>query len=740
MSWRSLALALAGASLGCGGGDGDRAKPPPVPPAREIGLAFAAGTAFAVGAGATAVQIADLDRDGLADLIVADVGPPESPSSGRIWVLHNRGGRAFDPPVAIAGSKASVALAAGDLDGDGDIDLVSGAPFEEALDVLINDGHGGFAITELEAGLVVQAITLGDPNGDGRPEIAVTGSSDVDFGIARLLRNLGGGAFAPSVPLQGSGCSPATVAFGDINADGRPEILTCSGNAQVIAQFVGTDGSLLGGPLVIPVENAPNLIAAADLNLDGVSDLLVMTFNASSGLLLFGDRQDGLTPFAEPMLSNPPRSIALADFTGDGKPDLIAAHDDGTLDLLLNHGNGLFGTPRSYVAGSNLVGLAVGDLDGDGAVDVAGADAGRFETAPRDGVVVLWSEGNGRLTAPVEYREGRSVTLADVTGDGVPDLVTTPGEGTVVVFRSTGDGSFGAPRGYTTGANEDQPVRAADFDGDGHPDLISANGRSGFAILLNDGVGGFFGEPLLGRFGADISDLAVADFDGDGLADIFAIEESQAAVLLNDGHGGFESSPAFAVEGGVPVMQLGDVDGDGAPDLVTADLQNPRVDLRLGDGRGGFGAAREIDARQVVVAIATGDLNGDGAVDLVVGTLAALIQPSATSVGVLFADGKGGFGAPVMYPGEDFPTAIEIADADGDGFRDVIVAHDSRGTIAVMRNDGRGGLGAPTMFVTGGFPTALATGDLNRDGRADIAVANLTGVVIFVSAKINPGR
>jgi hypothetical protein len=667
------------------------------------------------------------------------VGPPESRSSGRIWVLHNRGGRAFDPPAAIAGSKASVALAAGALDGDGDIDLVSCAPMEETLDVLINDGHGGFAISQLDAGLVVEAITLGDPNGDGRPEIAVTGSSDVDFGIARLLRNLGGGAFAPSVPLQGSGCFPAPVAFGDVNADGRPEILTCNGEAQVIAQFVGTDGSLLGGPLVIPVESPPSFIAAADLNLDGVSDIVLMTVTGSSGLVLFGDRQDGLTSFGGTILSRPPQSIVLADFTGDGRPDLIAAHEDGTLDLLLNQGTGLFGAPRSYAAGSQLGAVAVGDLDGDGAVDVAGADGGRGATIPQGGVVVLWSDGAGRLTAPVEYRDGVNVTLADVTGDGVPDLVTSPVDGTVVVLRSTGDGSFGAPIVYATGATSDH-VRVGDIDGDGHLDLISPNGRNGFAILLNDGVGGFFGGPLLGALGVELFDLAVADFDRDGLADVFAIGGSKAAVLLNDGHGGFDSSPGFVIDGGLGVMQLGDVDGDGVPDLVSADPRSPSVDLRIGDGRGGFRVARAIDTRQQVVAIATGDLDQDGAMDLVVGTLEALVEPNATSVDVLFGDGKGGFGAPVMYPALDYPAAIEIADADGDGFRDVIVAHGNRGTVAVMRNDGRGGLLAPTEFVSGGFPTALATGDLNRDGRADIGVANLNGVVLLVSAKIDPGR
>jgi hypothetical protein len=214
-----------------------------------------------------------------------------------------------------------------------------------------------------------------------------------------------------------------------------------------------------------------------------------------------------------------------------------------------------------------------------------------------------------------------------------------------------------------------------DVNGDGKLDLITANNDDNdVAVLLGDGKGGFRpapGSPF--AVGRGPYPLAVADINGDGKPDIItpnsAPGERTLTVLLGDGRGSFRpalGSP-FATAGQPYYVALGDISGDGKPDLVAAHNDDGRVTILLGDGKGGFKSAPQspVDLGSRAWGLVVADVNGDGKADLVAAT--------GETVRVLLGDGQGSFTA---APGSPFPAGkgtwrLVVADLNGDGKPDI---------------------------------------------------------------------
>ncbi len=295
-----------------------------------------------------------------------------------------------------------------------------------------------------------------------------------------------------------------------------------------------------------------------------------------------------------------PVSIAIADVNGDHKPDLVIANGGSdTVGVLLGNGDGSFQTAVSYGSGGLFpVSVAVADVNDDGKSDLLVAN--ECADSNCDGSVgVLLGNGDGTFRDVVTYSSGGtyalSVAVADMNDDGRPDLLVAGAtKGAVAVLLGNGDGTFQAATTYFTGGTYPYSLKVADLNGDGKLDLVAANSWSGtVGVLLGNGDGTFRTAVAYSSGDkanvAQISSVAVADVNGDGPPDLVLTTQSMGAngnnggavsVLFGYGDGTFQLASEYA-SGGYQTLgvAVGDVNGDGRPDLLLANSCNQNNSL-----------------------------------------------------------------------------------------------------------------------------------------------------------------
>lgn len=273
-------------------------------------------------------------------------------------------------------------------------------------------------------------------------------------------------------------------------------------------------------------------------------------------------------------------------------------------------------------------------------------------------------------------------------------------------------------------------VAIADMNGDGRPDVIvAAASSSELSVLLGDGTGRLARAPgTPRRVGMPPGLMEVADLDRDGLLDVVVTshDSHDVVVLRGDGRGGLgpaAGSPFRALLGGkahTHGLALGDLDGNGWTDVTTADDEAHAIGVLLADGRGGFTARPPVPVGDSPYPHALGDLDGDGHLD------AITPNTGSANMTVLLGDGRGGFRA---APGSPIPVAprpyfVALGHLDGDRSLDAVVTHDDIGRVTVLRGDGRGGFtpapGSPLDAGRRSWKARLA--DLDGDGRQDVVL------------------
>jgi len=237
---------------------------------------------------------------------------------------------------------------------------------------------------------------------------------------------------------------------------------------------------------------------------------------------------------------------------------------------------------------------------------------------------------------------------------------------------------------------------------------------------------GSFGKPRHFAVGARPSSVAIGDLNGDGKPDLAVADtdSNSVSVLLGNGAGGFGKARNFATLSAPQSVAIGDLNGDGKPDLAVADTGSNSVSVLLGNGDGGFGAATSFALDSGPTSVAIGDLNDDGIPDLAA-------TRRATVVSVLFGTGNGAFEAALNFPVGPGPSSVAIGDLNRDGKLDLAVAiNGSRihqpGAVSILLGNGAGNFAAAKRFAAGFHPRSVAIGDLNRDGKPDLAVSNAT--------------
>lgn len=333
--------------------------------------------------------------------------------------------------------------------------------------------------------------------------------------------------------------------------------------------------------------------------------------------------------------------------------------------------------------------IAVGDWNVDGKLDVVTCNDG-------DTATVLLGNGRGGFTpapgSPINVA-AHMIAAGDVNNDRNPDLALTHHDSFgVVVLLGAGDGRFapapGSPFAAHQGAKaHNHGLSLGDVNSDGRLDITTSNqDDNSVSVLLGDGSGGFApapGSPF--AVGRAPYPHAVGDVNGDGNLDIVTpnVGSNNVTVLLGDGRGGFTpaANSPYAVAARPYYIAVGDVSGDGKPDLITTHDDISLMTTLLGDARGGFIAspASPFDLGRRAYKLVAADLNGDGRADLIIGTEADV------SVTVLLSDGRGGYtpaaGSP--YTAGRNPR-VAVGDVNGDGRPDIITANNGSGAITVL--------------------------------------------------------
>jgi predicted NUDIX family NTP pyrophosphohydrolase len=362
--------------------------------------------------------------------------------------------------------------------------------------------------------------------------------------VAVLLPGSGGAlvtvfpSYSPWFGLE-TDLAPAGLEIADLNGDAKPDIVTANRLADDVSVFLNAGyGSFLRRDYVTSAR--PSSLAIADLDGDGKPDLVtggegdgaggMVSVLANSGEGSFDAKRDYPTEAT-------PSSVAVGDLDGDRAPDLAVAMVDtdvsgaGGIAVLGNDGDGAFETWHVYPLGADPASVAIGDLNADGSADLATANtyAGTIS--------VLLNDGHGRFPARRDYPTGNwapSVAIGDLNADGKADLVAGQFDRFVSVFFNQGDGTFGVPREHQTGRYSND-VAIADLNGDGAPDVATANYQSNtVSVLANWGDGSFVARRDYGT-AVDPRSVAIGDLNGDGRPEVAAASEDadEISVLAN---------------------------------------------------------------------------------------------------------------------------------------------------------------------------------------------------------------
>ncbi len=655
-------------------------------------------------------------------------------------VLAAHAGQFLEAPQYATGANPQ-AVAVGDFNGDGKLDVAVANSVGNNISILLGNGDGTFKPqVTYTTDTAPQGIAAGDFNGDGHLDIAVTNSGS---NLVSVFLGNGDGTFQPKVDYA-TGSQPKGIAVADLNGDTHPDIVltNAGGSPGTVGVLLGKGDGTFKAQVTYNTGLNPWAVAVGDFNNDGIPDLAVANNNNNNVVSILLGKGDGTfqSQFQSPT-GNTPVSIALADFNGDGNLDMAVADQQGNaVSILLGNGKGGFAANVDYNTGTFPIAVTTGDFNHDGIPDLAVSDSNG------NSVSVLWGRGDGTFYGQLNVGTGDipyAAVAADFNHDGNDDLVVAnSGGNSVSVIMSDGNQTFQARTDYVAGTSA-RAVATADFNRDGHLDLAVVNGNcpnfpscspGTISIVLGNGDGTFQGPTTFSTDTAADPDtdphaVAVGDFNGDGKQDLAVADyaTNTVSILSGNGDGTFTAPVTFPVGSEPTSLATGDFNGDKKTDLVVTNFHSNTISILLGNGLGSFTTAAcpalSCNVGNGPISVAVDDFNGDHISDLVV------VNESDNNVGILLGNGDGTFKKQVVYSTSlngvgGNPLSVVTGDFNGDGFVDLAVADYQTEQVSVLLGNGDGTFQSFQPYSTGANPSSILAFDFNGDGKLDLALTS----------------
>lgn len=662
------------------------------------------------GAAISSLAAADFNSDGNTDLVVASGGDLFRRYS-RLTIFFNNGHGEFSDGFVILKDVLVRDVEILDFDGDGAPDLLIADDDTGKLSVLVNHGN---TFTEGwhddERG---ESPALGDFNGDGYVDIARRAGSDL------VVLTGGRGTFTKFRFSESAGAS-GPIAAGDLDGDGLDDLIESLPEAHQLMVRRGTLQNVLGAPSPTPTfREKPYFLFVADFDGDGHPDIVTEPRDVPILEVLHDAEVSSTGPVFQSYSGYSYQMIA-GDFTGDGIPDLASNVPFGRIVTGVLGSNPTFQPLKPSYFGlplHTLSPMAAADFNNDGALDLA--------VSGEQDIAILLNHGGAHFAAPHQLEAIGVRAALDLNHDGIRDLITDTNP---IVWFGNEDGTYtpgtaARPKG---GFNDETLVEVTDLNADGHDDLVvvahnpvgTTNGQ--LWIMLGDGSGSFVTHDL-GYFGHRPRSVVVTDIDRDGKLDIVVgsdipLSGMPVTIAYGRGDGTFEPSVDITATGGGEQMSVGDIDGDGLPDIMAGDGYGRTVLINIGHRQFRSTWSQEPFEGQMRLA----DVNSDGKWDLIEAVSRSL--PTRVEVRVRLSRGDGTFAAAVVtqVPIYDADSML-IADLNGDGHPDVVLSDASStastNTFSVLLGNGTAAFDPPSLYPSEG---RLSIVDLNGDGLLDI--------------------
>lgn len=521
--------------------------------------------------------VADFNGDGILDVATsneaagADYENEASPPV--VSVRLGRGDGTFGPATGFGVGCIPASIAAADMDRDGHPDLVVanfglGESYGSTVTVLRGNGDGTFGGQRFfRTGNSPYSVAVADFDADGWPEIATAnfdGEPDFSSNSITVLRSSGDGGFRLDQDLP-AGEYPRHLAVGDIDGDRIPDLVAVNERSNTLSLMLGNgDGTF--GARTFATSHTARTVYPVDLDGDGELDLVAMTGDRTSTVATLLGHGDGTFGASADFGSFATYVQAtVGDVNADGRPDVaVTSESQHVVSTLLGNGDGTLVAQTDHPTGQYPKGVEIVDLDADGFAElvVANALVGSLSVFP--------GTGPGTFGAPVDYETGRYPELlgkADLNADGRWDLVVgNAGSATVSVFLGNGDKTF-TRKDLPTG-DAPRSVSIADLDGDGFLDLAIVAGPS---VLVHRGHGdGTFDAGIPVAPHENAYGVACADLDADGRLDLAVTYWETRTISILRGHGDLTFEPPIDFGAGAAGIAAADLNHDGMTDLVVA--------------------------------------------------------------------------------------------------------------------------------------------------------------------------
>ncbi len=640
---------------------------------------FGAPTSFSAVGQPKSIASGDIDGDNDLDLVIP---------ARRLWPLHpefqvylNNGNGTFVFDTAYISARSVSDIKAGDMDADGDIDMV--VTRDDTLTVMLNNGSGRFTFIDFVTIRYMTYLDLADIDGNNSLDVLVaSNNSYFGGGVFQVFQNNGNGTLTQPVNYSaGGGVFGITIA--DIDGDSDIDAIVTDQGAQGV-QIVTNNTLVSNHPPIFLALNYDQLTVIEGDTLKAIIsttdvDGQVAAITASglpSGASLF-DNNNGTADLTFTPGFNQAGRYPVSLFASDGLD--IKQHD---IQIVVFNGDGLFSHPVDYQLSGTPTAVATADVDNDNDKDVviSTVTPNTVEVWSNDGAAVFQIFGSHGLSGPPS-----AMAIGDFDGDLDIDIAVASDSANIIdILMNNGSGIYSASVVYPNGGNS---VVAADFDLDNDMDIAIARADStaGVYLLKNDSNG--VCSPGVWHFaGASPIDMAGDDFDGNGSVDLAVADASTGHVwvLLSNGNG-FAPAKSYAADRQLKTITTSDFDGDNDIDILVSSYITDTVTVLLNNGDGTFylGWQGEFGYRPS---------------DLYAGILKSGESVSITGVGSTFGGsyyvstvshniGGGAFqtvDSTDLYWCASRPVSIEGARLDADGDDDIIILQTQPNVLTIL--------------------------------------------------------